>query len=219
MGDDHYVLIGRFLSAINDIHMGNRLNTYRILKQVHLYASFVIMVFLVMYFVTGFLLVRYNWFDHDKANEIPVETPDIEVPGDLETEILAMYMKEHLQIPGKLQRSSEQGDGGIFAQFTHPAAIYRLKVERDPDSISLTRQNLNAHQVIAVFHRLHGYGGGWIYNLYMFMMDLSSISLILFALTGIYLWLRALKKRFWGMIFLALGIIYTTIVIITFYYY
>ena len=64
------------------------------------------------------------------------------------------------------------------------------------------------------FHRVHGYGGGWLYDFYILMMDLASVATILFGLTGLYLWYILIKKKKkWGPIILAAGIGYTITVI------
>ena len=66
------------------------------------------------------------------------------------------------------------------------------------------------------FHRMHGYGGGWLYNIYVLMLDLTSIATILFGLTGLYLWYKLMRKKMWGIILLSASIGYT-IIIITFF--
>ena len=47
----------------------------------------------------------------------------------------------------------------------------------------------------------------------MLFCDLASLSLILFALTGIYLWWRLARRRFWGYVCLAVSWGYTGVTI------
>jgi len=45
------------------------------------------------------------------------------------------------------------------------------------------------------------------------LYDLASLSLILFGLTGIYLWWRLARRRFWGYVCLAVSWGYTGVTI------
>ncbi len=58
------------------------------------------------------------------------------------------------------------------------------------------------------FHRLRGFSGGWGYKLWSLMYDASALSLILFSLTGIYLWWKLSKIRWPGALVLAFGILF-----------
>ena len=69
----------------------------------------------------------------------------------------------------------------------------------------MTTRTENARDVLVGFHRLHGYGGGWLYDMWVLFYDLASLSMIVFALTGIYLWWRLTKRRFWGWLCLGLS--------------
>ena len=62
-------------------------------------------------------------------------------------------------------------------------------------------ENENAIDTIVGFHRLHGYGDGKVYDVWVFRYDLAGISLILFAFTGIYLGTSQKGKATW-MIYL-----------------
>lgn len=185
----------------------------------HLYAAFTVMAFLVMYFVTGFLMVRYDWFDQEPSEAIWLKVPEVEIPGDLEGRDLAIYLARQVDIPGKLDDVREEENNLWLARFNQPGATYHLSIDTDQGTYTLQKQDQNAYETITTFHRLVHYGGGFVYDLYMFMMDLSSLSLIIFAITGVYLWLKVLKRKTWGFVFLALGVIYTAIVLLTFHYY
>ena len=68
------------------------------------------------------------------------------------------------------------------------------------DSVHIFRREEDARTTLVGFHRLHGYGGGWLYDIWVVFYDLASLALILFTLTGIYLWYRLTKHRLLGWI-------------------
>ena len=55
------------------------------------------------------------------------------------------------------------------------------------DSARVVTQQLGWQRTMVGFHRMHNYGDGGIYELWVLYYDLASLSLILFALIGIYL--------------------------------
>ena len=52
---------------------------------------------------------------------------------------------------------------------------------------------------------MHNYGGGWLYDIWVVFYDLASASLILFAISGIYLWWRLTRRKLWGWICLGIS--------------
>jgi hypothetical protein len=80
--------------------------------------------------------------------------------------------------------------------------------------VRITTQNENAIETMVGFHRLHGYGGGNVYNVWAFFYDLASLSLILFAFTGIYLCYTLTKRQLLGWNFLGFSYGYAAITIL-----
>lgn len=195
--------------------MAGRINLNRIFRKIHLYAAMIIMVFLSMYFITGFLLTRYDWFDHDpiekKSHIVPVDLSRIE-----EDEEFPEKVREILDIRGKMNLQKFNADGTQTIQFIKPGVTTVVTISADLKRATIETTPQNIHEMVSFYHRMHGYGGGLKYDLYLFMMDLSSLSLIVFVITGVYLWMKILRNKFWGMLFLALGFLYTGWVIFTF---
>ena len=72
----------------------------------------------------------------------------------------------------------------------------------------------NARNILVGFHRMHGYGGGWLYNIWLVFYDLASLSLILFAVSGTYLWWRLARRRWLGWVLLGVSWGYATITVV-----
>ncbi len=56
-----------------------------------------------------------------------------------------------------------------------------------------------------VLHRMVGYGGGTLYDLWVLMYDLASAALIVFAVTGVMLWSARPGRDRLGWVMLGLG--------------
>lgn len=78
----------------------------------------------------------------------------------------------------------------------------------------ITEHQGNLRHIFIGFHRLHKYGGGGLYDLWMVFYDLASFSLIVFALTGVYMWYKLTRKRLLGFLILGGSFSYAMAVIL-----
>jgi hypothetical protein len=83
------------------------------------------------------------------------------------------------------------------------------------DSVTVTTKKKNFISALHQFHRIHGYHGGWNYRIWAFVYDLSAFSMIVFAITGVYLWYKTERVRWPGWLILA-G--FTLFIAFTIYY-
>jgi len=193
--------------------MAGRIRLHTLLRDIHLYCAFITVVFLLMYFVTGFLMVRQDWFESEP--EVIRETIDITIPAGVDQKKISGYLRKTLDLRGR-SKYWKNKDGIQFFEYNTLSHRTQIRIKQNLEEISLEKRILTPYQTITAFHRLHNYGGGVLYNLYILMMDLTSISLIIFAVTGVYLWLKALPSWKWGLVMLSLGMGYTLWVALTF---
>jgi hypothetical protein len=184
---------------------------YTLIRKIHLYTAFTLLGFVAMYFITGFVLSHEQWFA-DTPPVVTTQPCSIKLPEAMSLEDLSVYLQDTLAIRAKRMKPKLKKDGSLAFEYVKPGRIYRLNVSPDRTSAVLQLEKLNGYRTFTAFHRLHGYGGGWLYDLYVLMMDLASIALILFSLTGIYLWYQLMKRKTWGFLLLALSLAYTTLV-------
>lgn len=191
------------------------MNMYLIIRRIHLYCAFSILVFLIMYFLTGFLMVRGSWFSNEKPEPI-VENRKIDLKEVKDPETLAEYIQKSFDIPGQREQIRQETDGKYRFVYNHPGMTWIATFDPENGQVVLQKQAQNIRHVINTLHRIHSYGGGFIYDLYVIMMDLCSIGLIIFSITGFVLWLKVINNKIWGYLFFFLGISYTLWVIVTF---
>jgi hypothetical protein len=61
-------------------------------------------------------------------------------------------------------------------------------------------QRLNWVGTLIVLHKVEGYDGEILFNLVAFFGDLTGLSMIVFAISGVYLWWKRTKNRLWGVL-------------------
>ena len=185
---------------------------YTLLRKVHLYTGLSLLTFVVMYFVTGYPIIHEDLM----ARPDPVHTERVEVlarPPSAPLAAYAEYLQEQLQLPGKRTEAHRLDDGRHRFEIFRPGFFHEVVVDAAGDTARIHSRQEGLRQTLVGFHRMHGYGGGWLYDLWVLFYDLASLSLIAFAASGIYLWWRLSRRKVWGAFCLAVSWGYAAITV------
>ncbi len=196
--------------------MARRINSYQLLKRIHLYASMIVFVFLLMYIISGFFMINYCWFSKQDAmitkNKVPFCCDGLNTNAELIYKIKNSYA-----ITGRTSAGSVKKDSTIQWHIRRPGVEHQITLSANRDSIAVIRTEQQTFmRILSRLHHLRGYSDGVLYKIWAFMYDLSAIAFIVFSITGMYMWYRLRKKYKAGWIFLAIGILVPVIVIIYF---
>jgi len=190
-------------------------NAYNLIRKIHLYTAFIIVSFIVMYFITGFMMKHGDWFPQSDAKVFSKKF-DLHISKEMNEEEWSIYLQDKFDIHAQRKRSNKNNDGTISFKYSKPGEFSTVTLSADKSVATLRTQHFSAYGTFAGFHRLNGYGGGWLYDIYVFMLDLARIALLVFVVTGLYLWYKLIRKKTWGIIILSASIIYTLIIIALF---
>jgi uncharacterized iron-regulated membrane protein len=185
---------------------------YTLLRNIHLYSAFIIASFLLMYFVTGGVMILESAFPR-KSKETTLQTVPVE-KNDSEEQIIR-DLRTRFSIHGDLRITTSRGGNKVY-RFLRPgygAELRRVHV----DSVQVSIKEGTIGSVMNDFHRLRGYEGNWIHVLWAFLYDLSCISLLVFSFSGVYLWWKMEKIKKTGVAFLLVSTAITAFTIIYFY--
>ena len=173
---------------------------YNPIRQIHLFSALVLTTFVLMYFITGWVMVFEETFKRQKTATETIKkiVPGIHTTGN---DTIISLIKHNFNLSGQYQ-VQRNASGEININFRHPGWHITAAVKQESDSVTVTVEKQNFVSVMHQFHRLHGYRGGWNYYAWALMFDLSSVSMILFAITGVYLWYRVERQRLAGWIVL-----------------
>jgi hypothetical protein len=184
---------------------------YRILRLVHLVSGAALIAFLLMYFVTGYVLIKGKWFGDPKP-VVVTRTLDLTpgtLPAGAATAEIGARLQAFVGARGKPAPPRQLKNGAWAFNFFHPGHETVLNLSSDARRLAITERTHAWQRTFVGLHRLHGYGGGWLYNLWSFLMDLSSLSMIVFASTGVWMWLQLTRRRWPGYLLLVFGCAYT----------
>jgi len=183
---------------------------YRQVRQIHQIAGLVVLVFLAMYVLSGMVLVHRSWLNEAE----PARTTRHVAPDDVGEDTLeswVVYLQEDLELRGQVRSSRSLRDGRLEISIARPGVTHRAEVSSDRTMVRIVEERTSWPATAMALHRLHGYGGSWLYTLWAVLYDLVSVALIAFGLTGIYLWYRLTRRRLVGWIVLAVSYGYTVV--------
>jgi hypothetical protein len=183
---------------------------YTFFRQVHLFSGLVLLGFVLLYFATGYVMIHPGWFGDGVPATARRDVP-LSVPAGLDDAGLSQHLQDRLGLRGQRLPGERRDDGTWRFAYYHPGTVHEVTVAADRRQATVETRTESWQRVLHGLHRLHGYGGGWAYVLYALCLDLAALSMVVFALTGIYLWYRLTKprKRRLGYAILGLSWAYT----------
>lgn len=175
------------------------LSLYRLTRKFHLFATLVLAIFIFMYFATGFIMIFEDTF---QRRNVKVEKIKEKVDGirSIEADSLVRWSMAKYRLRG--QYEIRENEKSTVVDFRHPGTTASLILPRNYDSVHVEIRKGNVNTVMHQYHRLHGYHGGFNYYVWAFMYDLSALSMIVFSLTGFYLWYKTERNRLAGWLVL-----------------
>lgn len=189
-----------------------------LVRKIHLYAGLAAASFLMMYFLTGFAMIHEKWFPQTEP-ERTVRTERLGVTGNLSPEEMASQLERRFGLRGKRMEPRGLADGSWRFGWMRPGFNADARVWAAGDSLTLTESRQGLRGVLVGFHRLHGYGGGALYDLWAFLYDFASATLIVFGFSGLWLWAGGKSGRSaLGWLCLTSGMALTAAMILYFMY-
>jgi hypothetical protein len=184
------------------------------IRRVHLYAGVVLLMFVGMYFVTGFIIINQQWFPLTRGTQGPIVKKSIPAkPADLSTadpSAAGAFVKKSLGLTGANRPAKPPTQGGkpwVFNYVRPGTTVQATVATTQPYSqveVSLRETKANsAWDTANNFHHFRGYAFGWQYDAWAVVYDAVSVAMILFALSGIYLWWKLSKVHWPGVVILA----------------
>jgi hypothetical protein len=171
---------------------------YHLIRKIHLYSGLIILIFLMMYFTSGFIMTHRPWFA--VARPAPTtQTVALKSTGDQSKE-LAAEVQSQLKLAGRIQFPQSQPADVTRFWIIHPGTEIRVDVSQREKVIHLSIQREPWVGKLIMLHKVNGYDAQPIFDLYAFFCDLAGLSMILFAFSGIYLWWKSTRNHRWGIL-------------------
>lgn len=172
---------------------------YNVLRKIHLYTGLILVVFLMMYFASGYVMAHRPWFvgpsPAPTTRTVALDTGAARSPGQL-----AAQMKKELALPGRIQFPQKQPADETLFWAIRPGSMIRVDVVSKNHTVRLTTQRVGWIQTLIMLHKVAGYDNQPLFDLCALFSDLAGLSMILFAVTGVYLWWKRVRNHALGIV-------------------
>lgn len=150
--------------------------------------------------ITGFTINHEDWFGatDPRVNEVSGRTPAALIAKRDNLAIVEQLRKTFL-ISGAVTSFEEFGEEYSLT-FKQPGEIWEIVIKKADGQTSVHHEMFNFAAIINNLHRGRYSGGAW-----HWVIDLSSLLIVLACVTGFILWLALPKRRRLGVIYLTLG--------------
>jgi hypothetical protein len=177
-----------------------------LIREVHAYCGLILLLFTVMYAATGYPLVHETEFNLEA--DAVVSTVSLDFAGDPDGDALYDYVASTFGVRGQRRPVEVLENGGRNLFFTRPGWTVRFEVAPDLRSAQVFTREGSLFQKTVQLHRIKGFSGGPAFIVWGLMVDLVSLAMLVFVVTGIYLWwVRSKDRRFgWAMLALSWGL-------------
>jgi hypothetical protein len=186
---------------------------YHFLRRIHLFSGLILLVFVLMYFVSGYVIIHAKWFG-GRQPKVSTYSQKIDLRPDLSDQALVSYFQAVLGLRGRPSPVEHRKDGTTRVNFSGPAASFQAVITPGTNQVTITRKDFGFAGVANGMHRLRGYSGGALYCIWSFMYDLASAALIVFGVTGVLLWYQSTPRRLPGWICLVAGFGFTAAMVL-----
>jgi hypothetical protein len=152
------------------------------------------------------------------ASEVENLSPDtlnLNLTRTARPEEILVFLQDSLNLAGKRNYIDVRQDHSFQTMIMAATHRYRITVPASRDYVVIQKHITDLREKFHFYHVLHIFGGGFKYDLYLIFQDLVSISMFLFAFSGVYMWYNLMRNKWWGIISIILGIFYLSAVMIS----
>ena len=173
---------------------------YKLFRKAHLYFAMALTALVIMYFVSGYVLLHAGFFSSVPAQR-STHTEPLIYDKPIAPAEFASYLQDTYGHRGQMSYQ-QRPDGSWYFRFHNPGTTYESEIPGDGKSIRLTEIRGGKTDTLVALHRLNGYGDSLMYSLWALLLDVVSLSLVVFAASGIYMWYTTSKRRALGWLML-----------------
>lgn len=188
--------------------------TDKLMRALHLYTGLFLAPWMIIYALSAFYLNHYTavseYLNIKPASfQLISETPFN--PGDdfpHEREARAEAILQHVDLDGPFRFQGPPNANQFTINRLSGSGNYRVTYLPRAAVIKVEQQGpFSTWRFINFLHFRHGYNfSSTPYAIWAVAVDLSAFSMILWVVSGIYIWARLRNKRFWGSVSLIAGV-------------
>ncbi|MEQ1691080.1 MAG: PepSY-associated TM helix domain-containing protein [Gemmatimonas sp.] len=183
-------------------------SVHALTRQLHLFSGLILAVAVLFYTISGVTFVYAQWMPSESATAI---TTRLAIPASTAPDdgALRAFVEKSVASKGRTDGLVSVKPDGLRQRWVWPTGSAEVVVSPSRDSLTITRTRFGPIRTLRNFHVLVGARGGMGYFAWWVLLDVLSLAMLLFAVTGLLLWYRTTKDRRLGWLLLAGSWLYT----------
>ena len=188
----------------------NKRALYSTSRALHIYISTALFFLLILFCVSGIVLNHVDWLKNDKNNGQVTAT----IPAELVTKAneqlntlpalypeIEAYLAKHYALTKVKSIEWEKEDALVMLDYPLPAGFAYAELDFTTGELNLDYQTGGFLSLIGDLHKGRYTGEVW-----SWVIDISAVLMILFAITGMIILFQNRKKRLAGIWITVLGV-------------
>lgn len=198
--------------------MANRLNYYFVIKQIHLISSMILFAFVFVFLITGIVIANRDLFEIPANNQTNSKVL-VDKPMTGSPQKYSDYLKEKFGYKGRhTQRQDNKGNWIFEYAFQGTNHQVTLTPAQDTLFIRTNTQKMTFFTLSTRVHHMRGFKGGLEYTLWAIFFDLTALAFVVFAITGLLMWLKLRARYASGWWYLLAGLIIPLTIVLLFWF-
>ena len=188
----------------------NKRNFYSVSRALHIYLSTALFFLLILFCVSGIILNHVSWLENDKhngQNQLLVSAELFEkAQANLDTlpslyPEIEQYMQQQFSLSNVKSIEWEKEDALVMLDYPLPAGFAYAEIYFQTGELNIDYQTGGFMSLIGDLHKGRHTGEAW-----SWVIDISAVLMILFAITGLFILFQNRKKRAAGLWLTLLGV-------------
>ncbi|AXV66721.1 hypothetical protein D0907_16150 [Pseudoalteromonas lipolytica] len=189
----------------------NKRMFYSVSRALHIYLSTALFFLLILFCISGIILNHVSWLENDKhngqthvlisaqlfekaqqnLNTLPTLYPEIE-----------RYMADQFSLQNVKSIEWEKQDALVMLDYPLPAGFAYAEIDFQTGELNLDYQTGGVMSLIGDLHKGRHTGEAW-----SWVIDISAVLMIIFAITGLFILFQNRKKRTSGLWLTLFGVV------------
>lgn len=194
--------------------MAKRIRFSTVLRRVHLLLALFLAPWVLMYAISTLAMHHQKMFTGEDHRVDPGYTTVSDGPytrtfeADLDQDVIATAILADLDLDGAHQvRGNLARRGTLTILRDRPIGSLRITFDQNAQTVRVEKQNYATVYTLEMLHRRRGYAQPyWLNDAWAVIVDAFIVAVVLWALTGLWMWWEMVKTRQLGACCLGLGV-------------
>lgn len=190
----------------------------RIVRRVHLYLGLFLAPWMLMYALSTMVMNHREFVSSFHATKTPGLTTERELdyartfPTGTTPQEMSRQILSDLGLAGAHRVSGGKDGKPLVIDRQHPLAQRRITLDPKAAKLTVQREEFRGATFLERMHRRRGYQHPYaLEDTWAFSVDLTVLTIIFWALSGIWIWWELRAPRVWGFVAGGLGLVLFTI--------